>query len=138
MASLADAILGDMLISEPKRRESQTMAILLQEGIRKEDINHSVWRFFAWEIMTATRAAANNIDPSMARAELAGMPVALREGRYPISEFHKVFGVAVTRRKVGALRDVLKSILEDTAKYQSWENDITALLLDLDKIDDSF
>ena len=33
MASFADAILGDILISEPKRREAQTMAILLQEGI---------------------------------------------------------------------------------------------------------
>ena len=28
MASFADAILGDILISEPKRREAQTMDIL--------------------------------------------------------------------------------------------------------------
>ena len=40
--------------------------------------------------MTATRAAANNINTSMARAELAGMPADLREGRLPMSELHKV------------------------------------------------
>ena len=47
MASLADVILEDMLISEPKRREAQTMAIFTQESIVKEGINHSIWRFFA-------------------------------------------------------------------------------------------
>ena len=40
--------------------------------------------------MTATRAAANNINTSMAQAELAGMPADLREGRLPMSELHKV------------------------------------------------
>ena len=70
--------------------------------------------------MTATRAAANNINTSMARAELAGFPVVLREGRYPMSEFHKVlvYPIQVTRRKVSSLREFLKAMLEDTAKYQ--------------------
>ena len=50
--------------------------------------------------MTVTRAADDNKNTSMARAELAGMPVVLREGRFPVNQFHKVFGIQVTRRKV--------------------------------------
>ena len=87
--------------------------------------------------MTATRADANNINTSMARAELAGMPVFLRDGQFPMSNFQRVFGVEITRRKVDSLRNFLKAMLDDTA-YQSWENDIQALLLDLDKVDNSF
>ncbi len=137
MASLADTILEDPYIGEPQRRQAQTMAIFLQESIRKHEINQSVWRFFAFELMTATRADANNINTSMARAELAGMPVVLRDGQFPMSDFQRVFGVEITRRKVDSLRNFLKAMLDDTA-YQSWENDIQALLLDLDKVDNSF
>lgn len=92
----------------------------------------------AWELMTANRAAAHNMNTSMARSELAGMPAGLREGRFPMSELHKIFGIQVTRRKVDSLREFLKAMLEDEFSYQRWENDIQALLLDLDKIDKSF
>ena len=85
--------------------------------------------------MIANRAAALSENTSMARAELGGMPAVLREGRFPMSELHKIFGIQVTRCKVGSFRELLKAMVEDTAKYQRWENDIQALLLDLDEID---
>ena len=104
----------------------------------KDEINLSVWRFFAWEMMTATRAASENIDTSISRAHLASMPVVLRPGNMPLSQYHKIFGSHVTRRKIGNFRALLQAMLEDTAKYQSWENDISALLLDLDKLTKAF
>ena len=82
--------------------------------------------------MTANRAAANNINTSMARAELAG--TVLREERRPLSELGYIFGLQYTCHRVDSLRAVLTDMLEP-AKYQSWENDIQALLLDLDKIE---
>ena len=140
MGSFADAILDDNRISEPKRLEAQAIAIFVQENISKEEINHSTWRFLAWELMTANHAAADKMNTSMARSELAGT-VSLREGRFPMSELHKIFGIRVTRRKVDSLREFLKAMLEDELSswiYQRWENDIQAVLLDLEKIDKSF
>ena len=132
MDSLADAVLNDILMTEAKRLDAQTVAIFVQENILKEELNHSTWRFFAWEMMTANRAAANNINTSMARAELAG--TVIREGRRPMSELDYIFGLQHTRYRINCLRAVLTDMLEP-AKYQSWENDIQALLLDLDKIE---
>ena len=56
----------------------------------------------------------------------------------PCPSIKKIFGSHVTRRKINSFRALLQGMLEDTAKYQCWENDIQALLLDLDKIDVSF
>ena len=138
MSSLADAILEDMLLSVAQRREAQSMLIFTQEAIVKDELNLSVWRFFAFEMMTANRAVSERVDTSIARAQLASLPVVLRTGNTPLSEYHKIFGSHVTRRKIGSFRAFLQAMLEDTAKYQCWENDIQALLLDLDKIDASF
>ena len=138
MSSLADAILQDMLMSDAKRREAQSMLIFTQEAIVKDEINLSVWRFVAFEFMTAGRAFCENIDTSIARAQLASMPVVLRQGNMPLSQYHTIFGSHVTRRKIGSFRALLQAMLEDTAKYQSWENETQALLLDLEKIDQSF
>ena len=114
------------------------MLIFTQEALVPQELNLSVWRFFAMEMMTATRAAGEFVDPSIARAQLASLPVILRSGNTPLSEYHKIFGRDVTRRKINNCRALLQGMLEDTAKYQCWENDIQALLLDLDKIDASF
>ena len=133
MWSLADATLQDMLISDAKRREAQSMLIFTQEAIVPHELNLSVWRF-----LPATRADMERVDPSISRAQLAALPVVLRQGNTPLSEYQKIFGSHVTRRKINSFRALLQGMLEDTAKYQCWENDIQALLLDLDKIDVSF
>ena len=51
-----------------------------------------------------------------------------------MSELDYIFGLQHTRYRIDCLRAVLTDMLEP-AKYQSWENDIQALLLDLDKIE---
>ena len=137
MSSLADAIQHDMLMSDAKRGEAQSM-IFTQEAIVKDEINASVWRFVAFEFMTAGRAVCEKVDTSIARAQLASMPVVLRQGNMPLSQYHTIFGRHVTRQKICNLRSLLQQMVEDTAKYQNWENDIQALLLDLEKIDQSF
>ena len=138
MSSLADAIQHDMLMSDAKRGEAQSMLIFTQEAIVKDEINSSVWRFVALEFMTAGRAVCEKVDTSIARAQLASMPVVLRQGNMPLSQYHTIFGRHVTRQKICNLRSLLQQMVEDTAKYQNWENDIQALLLDLEKIDQSF
>ena len=137
MSSLADAIQHDMLMSDAKRGEAQSM-IFTQEAIVKDEINSSVWRFVAFEFMTAGRAVCEKVDTSIARAQLASMPVVLRQGNMPLSQYHTIFGRHVTRQKICNLRSLLQQMVEDTAKYQNWENDVQALLLDLEKIDQSF
>ncbi|MCV6575826.1 MAG: hypothetical protein OIF58_08840, partial [Cohaesibacter sp.] len=126
-----------ILISEAKRLEAESIALFVAEHIVKEEINQSTWRFFAWELMTANRAAADGTNTSMARAELAGMCAVIREGRRPMFELGRVFGPQYTRHRIDSLRELLTAMVE-AEKYQRWENDINALLLDLHKIDNSF
>ena len=69
-----------------------------------------------------------DINTSMARAELA------HTWRTKAHVWTIIFGLQYTRYRIDCLRAVLTDMLE-AAKYQSWENDIQALLLDLDEMD---